>query len=195
MNIILASTSVYRKNLLSKLGLPFECMSPDTDETAIPGEDAKSLVKRLALEKARSVANNVENALVIGSDQVASIDNQILGKPGSFKKAEQQLSLCSGNTVTFYTGLCVINTKSKVEQIEVDQFDVCFRELSQQQIQGYLYKEEPFDCAGSFKSEGLGISLFSAMNGKDPNALVGLPLITLTAMLQKESVDPLTYEG
>lgn len=191
MKLILASTSQYRSSLLAKLGLPFENKAPNVNETPKPNESAESLVKRLAMEKAYSVAKVVNEGLVIGSDQVACIDQVILGKPGTFEKAKQQLTLCSGKTVRFYTGICLHNAQSNRSQVEVDVFDVSFRYLNERQIDGYLNKEQPFDCAGSFKSEGLGICLFEKLSGNDPNALIGLPLITLIKMLQHESVDPL----
>ncbi len=195
MNLILASTSPYRRILLEKLGMPFTCQSPQVDETPLPHESASHLVERLATAKANAVAVTLkQEALVIGSDQVASLEGDILGKPGSFEKAKQQLLRCSGHEVTFFTGICVANTKTATHETYVEQFSVKFKSLSEQQITGYLNKEEPFDCAGSFKSEGLGICLFQQLLGSDPNSLIGLPLIKLNEMLIKQGVDALLYQ-
>ena len=189
--LVLASTSPYRRELLNRLGLPFVTASPDVDETMGDGETPEQLVKRLAESKARAVAESHQDALIIGSDQVAVLDNQILGKPGNHGNAVQQLSNASGKKVLFLTGLCLLNTKTGNTQINVDKFSVEFRQLTRSQIENYLQREQPYDCAGSFKSEGLGISLFKKMEGDDPNALIGLSLITLIDMLSAEEIDVL----
>ena len=189
--IVLASTSPYRRELLERLGLPFDIASPDVDETALTYETPVQLVKRLAKLKARAVAEDFQDALIIGSDQVAVLDNQILGKPGNHKTAVKQLNNASGKKVLFLTGLCLLNSATGETQVNVDEFSVSFRQLSASQIENYLQREEPYDCAGSFKSEGLGISLFEKMEGDDPNALIGLPMITLINMLSAEGVDVL----
>lgn len=189
--LVLASTSPYRRELLERLGIPFETASPDVDETRTDGETPEQLVKRLAESKARAVAEAYPDALIIGSDQVAVLDNKILGKPGNHENAIQQLSNASGKKVLFLTGLCLLNTATDKTQIKVDNFSVEFRQLSTSQIENYLQREKPYDCAGSFKSEGLGISLFKKMEGDDPNALIGLPMITLINMLSVEEIDVL----
>ena len=189
--LVLASTSPYRRELLERLGLPFETASPNVDETALTDETPEQLVKRLAKLKARAVAVDFPDALIIGSDQVAVLDNQILGKPGNHETDVQQLSNASGKKVLFITGLCLLSSATGKSQVSVDIFSVEFRQLSASQIENYLQREKPYDCAGSFKSEGLGISLFERMEGDDPNALIGLPLITLINMLSTEEVDVL----
>ena len=180
--LILASTSRYRQALLQKLGLPFSCAAPNTDETPQPGESAKQLVLRLARLKAASVAKQVDQGWVIGSDQVCSIDEQILGKPGSHAQAILQLQMLSGRAATWYTGLCLWDAGSQQYQLTVEPFIVHFRTLSDTVIENYLRQEQPYDCAGSFKSEGLGICLFDRFEGRDPNTLIGLPLMALTDM-------------
>ena len=196
MNIILASSSTYRKNLLERLIKNFQCISPEIDESIQSNESATEYVTRLAMQKANAVSRSLhaEQAptLVIGSDQCAVLNNQIITKPSSPEMAFQQLQASSGNTVTFYTGICVINTKTKTQQIDYETFQVEFRNLTAQQIKAYLEKDQPYDCAGSFKAEGLGISLFNKMLGDDYNTLIGLPLIKLTSMLNKEGFDVLT---
>jgi len=189
--LVLASTSPFRKALLERLGQPFSTARPDTDETRRPGETANALVERLSEDKARAVAGQFPEALIIGSDQVAVLGDEILGKPGTHEKAMTQLSATSGNEVLFLTGLCLLNAASGRAQVEVVPFTVKFRSLTARQIDTYLRREQPYNCAGSFKSEGLGIALFEAMKGEDPNALVGLPLIRLITMLNNEGVDVL----
>lgn len=189
--IVLASTSPFRRELLGKLGLEFSTAAPDVDETPLPDENARALVKRLAEAKARAVAAEYPDALIIGSDQVAVLEEQILGKPGGHDRAMEQLKAASGKAVTFLTGLCLFNSATKNTQTVVEPFNVEFRDLSEAQIENYLRREQPYNCAGSFKSEGLGIALFRRLEGDDPNALVGLPLIRLTRMLQAEEVDVL----
>lgn len=189
--IVLASTSPFRRELLGKLGLEFSTAAPDVDETPLPDESAHALVERLAEAKARAVAAEYPDALIIGSDQVAVLEEQILGKPGGHDRAMEQLKAASGKAVTFLTGLCLFNSATKNTQTVVEPFNVEFRDLSEAQIENYLRREQPYNCAGSFKSEGLGIALFRRLEGDDPNALVGLPLIRLTRMLQAEEVDVL----
>ncbi|WP_039058081.1 nucleoside triphosphate pyrophosphatase [Enterobacter sp. Bisph1] len=189
--IILASTSPWRRALLDKLGLPFECAAPQTDETPHPGETPRHLVLRLAQEKAHSLAHLYPQHLIIGSDQVCVLDGEIAGKPHTVENACQQLLKASGNIVTFYTGLALLNTVTGHCQTECEPFDVHFRHLSEQEIENYVRKEHPLSCAGSFKSEGLGITLFERLEGRDPNTLVGLPLIALCQMLRREECNPL----
>ena len=196
MNIILASSSAYRRQLLSPLIPSLTCVAPDIDESIKAGESADNYVSRLALEKAKAVAPIIKqeqtNALVIGSDQCAVLKGKIISKPGNHEKAIAQLKSSSGKCVTFYTGLCVINAKNNSQQVSCETFQVTFRKLSEKQIISYLDKDQPYDCAGSFKAEGLGITLFEKMQGDDPNTLIGLPLIKLTSMLQAEGFDPIT---
>lgn len=189
--IVLGSTSPYRRELLLRLGLDFSTASPDIDESPEPDEQPEALVERLAKLKASAVADSYANALVIGSDQVATIDGTILGKPGTHERAIEQLTLASGKKVTFYTGLCLLNSTTGNLQLCCEPFHVYFRDLNKQDIENYLIREKPYNCAGSFKSEGLGITLFRKMEGDDPNSLIGLPLIRLVDMLKNEGVDPL----
>lgn len=187
MKLILASTSPFRKAILDKLGVDFDIASPEVDETALTNETPQQLVERLSIAKAKAVADKVDSALVIGSDQVSVIDGAIIGKPHTHENAVKQLQNASGKTVTFYTGLCLYNSSTDQYQSEVIPFNVVFRHLSQQQIERYLKKETPYNCAGSFKSEALGIVLFEKLDGEDPNTLMGLPLIRLVKMLEKEN--------
>lgn len=191
MKLILASTSPYRRELLGRLGLAFETAAPAVDEARLAEESPTQLVRRLSEAKARAVAATRPDALVIGSDQVAVLDGKILGKPGDHANAVKQLRAASGKQVTFMTGLCLCN--GATGQIQVDQvpFEVEFRALTPQQIENYLQREQPYNCAGSFKSEGLGVSLFRRMTGDDPSALIGLPLIRLIDMLEREGVSVL----
>lgn len=186
--IILASSSPYRRELLAKLHLDFTWQSPEIDESARPGETAEQLVVRLAGEKARAIAKHHGNALIIASDQVALLDGQILGKPGDHATAVRQLNAASGKAVRFLTSLALLNSSSGRIQVEVVPFTVHFRHLSPSEIENYLRKEQPYNCAGSFKSEGLGIALFERLEGDDPNTLIGLPLIRLAKMLRNEGV-------
>jgi septum formation protein len=193
--LVLASTSPFRRALLERLGIPFITAKPDVDETMHPGETPRDLVLRLCEAKARSAAESRPDALVIGSDQVACIDELVLGKPGDRARAIEQLRRSSGREVVFYTGLCLLNAARGRAQTACEPFRVHFRKLSHRQIEGYLDRERPFDCAGSFKSEGLGIALFDRLEGDDPNTLVGLPLIRLIAMLEWEGIDLLAPLG
>ena len=190
-NLILASTSPYRRVLLEKLGVPFECAAPNVDESPQPGESPRHLVVRLAQEKAKSLAAQFPDHLIIGSDQVCVLDGAITGKPHTEDNARQQLLKARGNIVTFYTGLALYNSSTGHLQTECEPFDVHFRHLSEQEIDDYVRKERPLNCAGSFKSEGLGIALFERLDGRDPNTLVGLPLIALCQMLRREHYNPL----
>ena len=190
--LILGSSSPFRAELLTKLGLEFITASPDINEDGLEGEQAIKLVQRLAEQKARKIAEAHPNALIIGSDQVAVLDGQILGKPGNHQNAMKQLSAASGKAVNFLTGLALYNSQTKRMQSLVEPFEVSFKKLSEQQIDFYLKQEQPYQCAGSFKSEGFGISLFSKLNGDDPNSLIGLPLIRLVDMLNVEGIDVLS---
>jgi septum formation protein len=186
--LILASTSRYRAELLRKLGLPFSARAPGVDETQAPAEPPDVLVRRLAEAKARAVGRDEREALIIGSDQVAVCRGRTLGKPGSAERARGQLAELSGQTVVFLTGLCLLDAATGTAQVAVDTTRVVFRDLSADEIANYVDREQPLDCAGSFKSEGLGIALFEAIQGTDPNALVGLPLIELCRMLRNAGV-------
>lgn len=190
--LVLASTSPYRRALLERLRLEFTVASPDADESRLPDEPPQELVLRLAEAKARAVAATHSEALIIGSDQVACIDDLALGKPGDRDRAIDQLTQASEREVVFYTGLCLLHSATGRRQTCCEPFRVHFRKLSRAQIEGYLDREQPFNCAGSFKSEGLGIALFERLEGDDPNALIGLPLIRLIAMLESEGIDPLS---
>jgi len=191
MKLILASTSPYRRVLLERLQLPFEIVAPDIDETPLANETPQALVERLAIAKARVVADTFDHALVIGSDQVAVHDNEIVGKPRDHDHAVEQLRRASGNTITLYTGLALINSVTHTTRSEVVPYRVAFRKLTNEQIEYYLRKEQPYDCAGSVKSEGLGIALLKHVEGDDPSTLVGLPLIQLVNMLECEGLSPL----
>jgi len=186
--LILASSSPYRRELLQRLRLPFECASPDIDESPLPGENAEQLVRRLAEAKARALAARFPEHLIIGSDQAAVQGQAILGKPHTLERAVAQLKAASGNGVSFLTGLALLNSASGNCQVDCVPFRVLFRELDEARIRRYLEAERPFDCAGSFKAEGLGVSLFRATEGEDGTSLVGLPLIRLVDMLLAEGV-------
>lgn len=186
--LVLASTSPFRRELLARLGLPFSTQAPDADESHLPGEDAPALVARLAGLKAQAVACYEPAALIIGSDQAAVLDGEIIGKPGDHERAAAQLRRASGRIVTFYTGLYLLDSASDQHQMAVEPFRVAFRPLTTAMIEGYLRRERPYQCAGSFKSEGLGIALFERLEGDDPSSLIGLPLIRLTRMLEAVGV-------
>lgn len=189
--LVLASTSPFRKQLLARLGLSFDTVGADIDEKALPGEKAELLVRRLAEAKAQAVARGYPSALVIGADQVAVMDDAILGKPNLREQAARQLRWFSGKSVTFFTGVCLLNSSNGRMQGEVVPYTAVFRSLSERQIMSYLEREQPYNCAGSLKSEGLGISLLKRLTGEDPTALIGLPLISLTRMLENEGVQVL----
>jgi len=186
--IILASTSPYRRELLERLGLQFTVANPKTDETALPGEAPEALALRLSEAKARAVANEYPDALIIGSDQVATVDGKIYGKPGNHERAVAQLRALSGKTVNFFTGLCLYNARTDHAELRGVPTLVSFRQLSDSEIENYLRREPAYNCAGSAKSEGLGIALLKSMQGDDPNALVGLPLIALCDLLRNQNV-------
>ncbi len=188
MNLILASTSRYRSELLLRLGLPFQTARPDVDETPFPNESPKSLAHRLAEAKARSVAKNFPNAWVIGSDQVAELDGQAIGKPENFERAADQLSAASGKTMRFYTAFCLLRVEPQRIIANTDITTVHFRQLNATEIERYLHKEQPYDCAGSFKAESVGISLFDKIESDDPTGLIGLPLISLSKALRQAGV-------
>ncbi|WP_191833375.1 Maf family protein [Pseudomonas fluorescens] len=187
--LLLASSSPYRRELLERLRLPFSWASPDIDEQRLPEEPAVELVKRLAREKAQALSASHPEHLIIGSDQVAVLGEQILGKPHTFERACEQLLAASGNHVTFLTGLALLNSATGHCQVDCVPFTVNMRELDLARIERYLRTEEPYDCAGSFKAEGLGVSLFQCTHGVDATSLVGLPLIRLVDMLLAEGIN------
>ena len=189
--IILASSSPYRKELLHKLNISFNAESPKLDETPLAGESPIELVERLATAKAANIDRKHPSALIIGSDKVACVNGAVLSKPGNFDNAFTQLKQCSANTVTYYTGLCLLNSATNTNQIHTERYHLHFRALADQEISNYLQLEQPYDCAGSIKSEGLAVSLFESHQGRDPNALIGLPLIQLLKMLRAEGINPL----
>ncbi|MFN9470631.1 Maf family nucleotide pyrophosphatase [Acidovorax sp.] len=186
--VVLGSTSRYRRELLSRLNLPFEIASPDVDETPTPGEAPRDLALRLALAKAHAVAKQHPEAVVIGSDQVADLAGQPLGKPGTHERAVQQLRQMRGQTVIFQTAVATVCQASGFEQVDIAPVEVRFRDLSDDEIERYLRAEQPYDCAGSAKSEGLGIALLDAIHSDDPTALIGLPLIRTCRMLRAAGV-------
>lgn len=187
--LVLASTSPYRRELLSRLKVPFSVTSPDVDETPLPGEAPDATALRLAIAKAKAVAAAHPDALIIGSDQVAMLGDMQLGKPGNHENALKQLRMMRGKSVFFQTALCLHNSRSGHTQAKVIPFEVKFRDYDDALIERYLAKEQPYNCAGSAKSEGLGIALIERMTGNDPNALIGLPLIALIDMLQNEGFE------
>jgi septum formation protein len=186
--LILASTSIYRRELLNRLGIPFETANPNTDETALPEETPEQMALRLSEAKARALAALFPDSLIIGSDQVATLDGKIYGKPGNHENAVRQLQTMRGRTVNFFTGLSLFNTKTGVSRTRGIPTLVTFRNLSDQEIEHYLHREQPYNCAGSAKSEGLGIAVIAKMEGDDPNALIGLPLIALCDLLHEEGI-------
>jgi len=192
--LVLASTSPYRSELLKRLQIPFITAAPDVDETPLADETARATSMRLSQKKARAVAAEYPDALIIGSDQVALLDGQQIGKPLTHDNAFKQLRSQCGRTTHFYTALTLLNSSTGLQQTEVAENRVTLRDLSDAEIDRYLLKEQPYHCAGSVKSEGLGIALMSSMTGDDPNALIGLPLILLTEMLRRENVQ-LFYTG
>ncbi len=186
--LVLASTSIYRSQLLQRLQIPFQTAAPDVDETAFSDESANETAWRLSREKAAAVASHYPQALIIGSDQVVLLGEQRMGKPLTHDNAVQQLRAMRGHSVVFHTGLTLLNARTGAMQSEVVENRVTFRNLSDDEIESYLRKEQPYHCAGSVKSEGLGIALISRMEGDDPNALIGLPLILLVSMLRQQGV-------
>ncbi|NIR32365.1 MAG: septum formation inhibitor Maf [Gammaproteobacteria bacterium] len=192
--IVLASGSPYRRALLERLGLPFEHMVPDADETPRDGEPPRERALRLAEAKARGVCAHRPHALVIGADQVATLDGEMLRKPGTHEHTVDQLARASGRRATFFTGLCLVDARSGRSQCDVVPYAVVFRRLSRRQIEAYVRREKPYDCAGGFKAEGLGVSLFQRMEGQDPTALIGLPLIRLVDMFQNAGLDVLLLD-
>ncbi|WP_428033843.1 Maf family protein [Amphritea sp.] len=187
--LILASSSPFRKAILDKLNLTYEAVSPDIDETRSAAETPMQYVARLAEQKARALQADYPDALIIGSDQTAIINGATIGKPGSYENAFQQLTDASGQKITFLTGLSLLNTQTDSCETDVIPFHVYFRTLTPEMIENYLLAEQPYNCAGSFKSEGLGIALFEKLEGDDPNALIGLPLIRLIRMLENQGVN------
>jgi len=187
--LVLASTSAFRRELLARLRIPFEVASPETDESELPGESPAETAERLAVAKAQAVAARFPDALIIGSDQVAWLGAQRFGKPLTHERAVAQLRAMRGRTVIFHTGLCLLNSATGNIQVRGVPTEVAFRPLEDAEIERYLRKEQPYQCAGSAKSEGLGISLLASMRGDDPNALIGLPLIALCEMLRREGVE------
>ena len=187
--IILASSSPYRKELLKRLDIIFTTVSPEINERYFQDELISDYVLRLAKTKAESIVPKNNNSLIIAADQALQCDKKILGKPGNYNKAKEQLIFMSNRSLTFYTGLCLINTETKIIEEDVVSFRVDFRKLTESEIENYLVKEKPYDCVGSFKSEKLGISLLKKMNGDDPTALIGLPLIRLCKMLRNQGVE------
>ena len=187
--LVLASTSIYRSELLARLKIPFQTAAPDVDETPLSGESAMQTSWRLSRSKAQAVAPSYPDALIIGSDQVALLGDKLLGKPLTHDNAVRQLRDMRGQTVSFFTALTLLNSRTGHMQTEVAENRVNFRKLSDAQIENYLNKEQPYNCAGSAKSEGLGIALIQSMEGADPNALIGLPLILLIDMLTKQGVE------
>ncbi|MGJ7918046.1 Maf-like protein [Massilia sp. LXY-6] len=190
VRLILASSSAYRRELLSRLGLPFEAISPDIDETPLPGEAPETTALRLARDKAAAIAARHPDALVIGSDQVATLDGEQIGKPGDHARALAQLRKMRGRRVTFHTALCLWDGREGAAPAQLDNIQtfVAFRDLPDHELDAYLRIEQPYDCAGSAKNEGLGIALLERIDSTDPSALTGLPLIALTGMLRRAGV-------
>jgi len=189
--LILASTSRYRRELLERLRLPFRALSPETDETPLPGEAPAALAERLALAKAQALARRFPDAVVIGADQVADVDGAALGKPGDHGRAVAQLRAMSGRTIVFQTALAVVREAKGFAEVRRVPVPVRFRRLTDAEIEFYLRTEQPYDCAGSAKCETLGIALLEAIESDDPTALIGLPLITTCALLRAAGLDPL----
>ena len=190
-SLVLGSTSRYRRELLTRLRMPFEVDRPDVDESAMPSETPSALARRLALQKAREVASRHPDAIVIGSDQVADLDGVSIGKPGDHANALAQLRSMSGRSVVFRTAVAVVRASTGFERERVVDVTVRFRTLTDAEIERYLRAEQPYDCAGSAKSEALGIALLDAIESDDPTALVGLPLIATCALLREAGLDPL----
>ncbi|GHB08105.1 Maf family protein [Salinicola rhizosphaerae] len=193
--LVLASSSRYRRQLLDRLEIPYAWSAPDIDESRREGEDAVTLAHRLALSKAQAVAEEYPEHLIIGSDQLALFEDDILGKPGDFATACANLARFSGKRVRFMTGLALIDTAAGRHRVVHDTYDVLFRNLSSSEIESYVSRDEPYDSSGSFRMEGLGIALFERFEGSDPNTLIGMPLIKLCELLREAGVDPLTKTG
>ncbi len=192
MTVILASSSKFRKQLLSKLNIPFKCISPDIDESRIKNESVPSYVKRLSIEKARKVGISSRNSIIIGSDEVADLDGKIMGKPLTKERAKKQLKMLSGNKVIFRTGLCVLNSKTNKYYASVNNYTIYFNDLTNKTIENYLNKDDVLKCAASIRIEGLAINLVKKMNGKDPSSIMGLPLIKLIDYLGKFNISVMT---
>jgi septum formation protein len=193
--LILGSTSRYRRELMERLNIAFKVAAPDVDETSLPGESPKTLAERLALAKALAVAEQFPQAVVIGSDQVAELNGQSLGKPGTHDKATSQLRLMRGQTVVFQTAVAVVCIETGFEQRSLASVRVKFRDLTDDEIENYLRIEQPYDCAGSAKSEGLGIALLESIDSDDPTALIGLPLIRTCQMLRSAGIELLSSKA
>ena len=187
--LVLASTSRYRRELLARLCVPFETFAPDVDESPVAGETPSELAMRLACAKARAAQAACPDALIIGCDQVAVADTTLLNKPGGYDKALEQLTLMSGRPVAFYTAICLLNARTSRQQTAIAPVTVHMRKLTRIEIERYLHAEQPYDCAGSARIEGLGITLVERLEGDDPNALIGLPLVSLCGMLRNEGMD------
>ncbi len=185
MNVILASSSIFRKQLLAKLGIPFKCISPNIDESRLKEESVSEYVKRLSIEKAKKIAINKKKSIIIGSDEVADLDGQVLGKPLTRNRARKQLKMLSGNKVIFRTGLCVLNSDSGKYYSSVNNYSILFRELDDKVINSYLDKDNVLNCAASIRIEGLAINLVKNMKGKDPSSIMGLPLLKVIDYLNK----------
>ncbi len=194
MKLVLASTSPYRRELLARLGVPFEVAAPDVDEAARPGESPDDTAQRLSVLKAQAVAKKFPDALVIGSDQVALLEGRQLGKPGSHEKAVAQLQAMRGKTLEFHTALTLLNARTGRTQTANVPVRLVMRDYNDAQIEAYLRRDQPYNCCGSARSESLGIALIARYETEDPNALVGLPLIKLTEMLANEGLDVLTWQ-
>ena len=192
MTVILASSSKFRKQLLSKLRIPFKCISPDIDESRLKNESVSSYVKRLSIEKAKKVGASCRNSIIIGSDEVADLDGTILGKPITKEKAKKQLKMLSGNKVVFRTGLCVLNSKTNKYYASVNNYTIYFNNLTNNTINTYLSKDDVLKCAASIRIEGLAINLVKKMNGKDPSSIMGLPLIKLIDYLDRFNISVMT---
>lgn len=188
LSIVLASSSTYRRQLLERLKINFTATAPNIDETPLKNEQPQEMTKRLAIQKAKALSNQYNNHLIIGSDEIACSNGKVMGKPHTFERAFQQLKEVSGKTITFYTGLALYNSQTQNLQVDCIPFHVHFRSLSDSAIAKYLEIEQPFDCAGSIKAEGLGICFFRGMEGADITSLMGLPLIRLIDMLENEQV-------
>ena len=188
LQIVLASSSPFRRELLERLKISFVTASPEVDEQPLPGENPESTALRLSEAKARALAGRYPDALIIGSDQLACLDGKVFGKPGNHENAVRQLQAMRGRTVNFFTGLCLLNARNGKARVRGIPTLVTFRALDDDEIENYLRREQPYNCAGSAKSEGLGIALIARMKGEDPNALIGLPLIALCDLLRQEGV-------